>query len=103
MKSLSLVLIAFLAVTLTSCLKKSEHYIRVKNDASFPIQTVIVGPLTFKDIKQNSATEYKEIPMGSYKIEGDFTAEGVVIDGKGKHEWSIVIDNNQKVILKRDK
>lgn len=102
MKHISIALFALTLLFATGCNNEGTHKLRLQNDADFVVRTVNVGALSFNDVKPGTATDYKEIPEGSYDVTGDFEAT-VTIEGRGNNNWSLKVAKNGDVQLVNDK
>jgi hypothetical protein len=79
-----------LMIFLSSCLK-TEHKIRVTNNYSTALK-VVCGPADFGSVASGTTTEYKLIQEGNNTLSGDITGS-VVVDGAGKHNWTMTISS----------
>jgi hypothetical protein len=89
-----------LMIMVSSCIK-TEHKIRITNN--FPMALKIVcGPADFGSVPNGTTTEYKIIPEGNNPLSGDINGN-VVLDGAGKHNWTITISTGGSFDIKEDK
>ena len=87
-------------ILLTSCLK-TEHKIRVINNYPAALK-IIIGPSDFGSVASGTTTEYKLIQEGNNTISGDVTGS-VVVDGAGRHNWTMTISSAGTFDFKEDK
>lgn len=99
-KLISLASLLSIMILVTSCLK-TEHKIRVTNNFPTPLK-VVCGPADFGSVATGTTTEYKLIQEGNNTLSGDITGN-VVVDGAGKHNWTMTISSSGTFNFKEDK
>jgi len=92
MKKHILFLFAAIAITLTSCYKEPDHYLRISNGVDREI-TIIIDDTIQHTLDITEKTDYFSINEGYHTIGGGYQGN-FTISGEGKYEWTLTILDN---------
>jgi hypothetical protein len=102
---ISLVSISVLLL-FSSC--KEKHSIRFANNYTETINSVVAGNASFGTINPGGVTGYVPVNAGNFQITGT-SASGAnlsgsgTVSGKGKHEWTITLNQQGVLSIQNDK
>ena len=106
-KMKKLILLVVIGMLFIGCAKDPDHYLRVTNSDSLPINDLKIGALNYGDISGGSTTSYKYITEGTHDISGSigFTTLGgsFSVTGNGTHNWTLTLNSSGSIGLVEDK
>ena len=97
-KKIIILLSVVITLGLTSCLKKPEYSLRIKNDSSETLVNYQVGKIAFGTIPSGQTTNYYPIDPGPQNMSGQLYPSGLMMSGSlsisgaktGLHKFTII-------------
>jgi len=99
--------LAFVVSILSSCSLEPQHSIRIKNSYSKTLNNVKINSTYLGTLEPGASTDYKPVNEGTFAFSGTvnglaFTGGGSAT-GKGKHKWTVTINQSFQIVCEENK